>query len=79
MPVGNVEKAAECYVNALRFDFDWGTTGAGSGASFRGGRMFLTSAPFRQHTVVAGRHRLAESRQGAISTYETNRRNRLFH
>ena len=36
IPVSNVDKAAEYYVNVLGFHFDWVTTRVGSGASLRG-------------------------------------------
>ena len=50
IPVSNVEKAAEYYVNVLGFDFDWGNDEGGIGGISQGGcRMFLTNAPFRQY------------------------------
>jgi catechol 2,3-dioxygenase-like lactoylglutathione lyase family enzyme len=36
IPVSNVEKAAEYYVNVLGFSFDWAMTRAGLGAFLRG-------------------------------------------
>ena len=50
IPVRNVEKAAEYYVNVLGFSFDWGNDEGGiAGISQGDCRMFLTNAPFRQH------------------------------
>ena len=50
IPVSNVEKAAEYYVNVLGFQFDWGNDEGGIGGISQGEcRMFLTNAPFRQH------------------------------
>jgi uncharacterized glyoxalase superfamily protein PhnB len=47
IPVSNVEKAAEYYVNALGFHFDWGNDLGGIGGISQGDcRMFLTNAPF---------------------------------
>jgi uncharacterized glyoxalase superfamily protein PhnB len=55
VPVGNVEKAAEYYVNVLGFRFDWGTDHGGIGGISRGAcRMFLTNAPFRQNYATGG-------------------------
>lgn len=49
IPVSNVEKAAEYYVNALGFHFDWGDDKGGIGGISQGEcRMFLTNAPFQQ-------------------------------
>jgi uncharacterized glyoxalase superfamily protein PhnB len=49
IPVSNVEKAAEYYVNVLGFSFDWGNDEGGIGGISQGEcRMFLTNAPFRQ-------------------------------
>src|SRR5690349_19660555 len=49
IPVGNVDKAAEYYVKALGFRFDWGNDQDGIGGISQGEcRMFLTNAPFRQ-------------------------------
>ncbi len=48
IPVSDVDKAAEYYVNALGFHFDWGDDRGGIGGISRGEcRMFLTNAPFR--------------------------------
>src|SRR5215472_14864655 len=48
IPVSNVEKAAEYYVNVLGFHFDWGNDQGGIGGISQGEcRMFLTNAPFR--------------------------------
>ena len=50
IPVSNVEKAAEYYVNVLGFHFDWGNDQGGIGGISQGKcRMFLTNASFRQH------------------------------
>lgn len=50
IPVSNVEKAAEYYVNVLGFHFDWGNDEGGIGGISQGEcRMFLTNAPFRQY------------------------------
>jgi predicted lactoylglutathione lyase len=47
IPVRNVEKAAEYYVNVLGFTFDWGNDEGGIGGISQGDcRMFLTNAPF---------------------------------
>ena len=55
IPVSNVEKAAEYYVNALGFHFDWGDDQGGIGGISQGEcRMFLTNAPFRQHYGSGG-------------------------
>jgi len=49
IPVSNVETAAEYYVNALGFSFDWGDDRGGIGGISQGNcRMFLTNAPFRE-------------------------------
>ena len=48
IPVSNVDKAAEYYVNVLGFSFDWGNDAGGIGGISQGHcRMFLTNAPFR--------------------------------
>jgi uncharacterized glyoxalase superfamily protein PhnB len=48
IPVSNVDKAAEYYVNVLGFSFDWGSDAGGIGGISQGDcRMFLTNAPFR--------------------------------
>jgi uncharacterized glyoxalase superfamily protein PhnB len=50
IPVSNVEKAAEYYVNVLGFQFDWGNDEGGIGGISQGDcRMFLTNASFHQH------------------------------
>ena len=50
IPVSNVEKAAEYYVNALGFHLDWHNPQDGIGGISQGDcRIFLTNAPFRQH------------------------------
>src|SRR5260370_435824 len=50
IPVSNVDKAAEYYVNVLGFHFDWGNDQGGIGGISQGEcRMFLTNAPFCQH------------------------------
>src|SRR5438552_17743353 len=49
IPVSNVEKAAEYYVNVLGFHFDWGDDQGGIGGISQGEcRMFLTNAEFRK-------------------------------
>ena len=48
IPVRNVEKAAEYYVQALGFHFDWGNDEGGIGGISQGDcRMFLTNGAFR--------------------------------
>ena len=48
IPVSNVDKAAEYYVNVLGFSLDWGTDDGGIGGISQGEcRMFLTNALFR--------------------------------
>ena len=48
IPVDNVDKAAEYYVNVLGFHFDWGDDHGGIGGISQGQcRMFLTNARFR--------------------------------
>src|SRR5581483_11218898 len=48
IPVSNVEQAAEYYVNALGFHFDWGNDEGGiAGISQGDCRMFLTNTAFR--------------------------------
>jgi len=55
IPVSNVEKAAEYYVNVLGFHFDWGNDAGGIGGISQGEcRIFLTNATFRQHYGNAG-------------------------
>ncbi|HKD79728.1 MAG TPA: VOC family protein [Candidatus Angelobacter sp.] len=49
IPVSNVVKAAEYYVNALGFHLDWHSEHDGIGGISQGDcRMFLTNAAFRQ-------------------------------
>ena len=49
IPVSNVDKAAEYYVNVLGFHFDWGNDEGGIGGISQGEcRMFLTNTPFCQ-------------------------------
>jgi uncharacterized glyoxalase superfamily protein PhnB len=49
IPVSNVDTAAEYYVKALGFHFDWGNDEGGIGGISQGEcRLFLTNAPFRQ-------------------------------
>src|SRR5579864_4795822 len=55
IPVSNVEKAAEYYVNVLGFHFDWGDDAGGIGGISQGDcRMFLTNAPFRRNYATGG-------------------------
>ena len=55
IPVSNVEKAAEYYVNVLGFRFDWGDDAGGIGGISQGAcRLFLTNAPFREHYATRG-------------------------
>jgi len=55
IPVSDVEKAAEYYVNVLGFHFDWGDDEGGIGGISQGKcRMFLTNAPFRQQYSGGG-------------------------
>jgi len=55
IPVANVEKAAEYYVNVLGFSFDWGDDKGGIGGISQGDcRIFLTNAPFRADYGNAG-------------------------
>jgi uncharacterized glyoxalase superfamily protein PhnB len=55
IPVRDVEKAAEYYVDVLGFCFDWGDNKGGIGGISQGQcRMFLTNAPFREHYSNAG-------------------------
>lgn len=50
IPVDDVEKSVEYYVNVLGFHFDWREKEGGiAGISQGECRMFLTNAPFRQH------------------------------
>lgn len=55
IPVSNVDKAAEYYVNVLGFRFDWGGDADGIGGISQGEcRMFLTNSPFRQSYGTSG-------------------------
>jgi uncharacterized glyoxalase superfamily protein PhnB len=55
IPVSNVEKAAEYYVDVLGFRFDWGNNEGGIGGISQGAcRMFLTNAPFRENYATGG-------------------------
>jgi uncharacterized glyoxalase superfamily protein PhnB len=55
IPVSNVEKAAEYYVNVLGFHFDWGNDEGGIGGISQGDcRMFLTNAQFREKYGTTG-------------------------
>ncbi len=55
IPVSNVDKAAEYYVNVLGFHFDWGDDHGGIGGISQGDcRMFLTNVPFRQEYGTVG-------------------------
>jgi uncharacterized glyoxalase superfamily protein PhnB len=48
IPVSDIDKAAEYYVNVLGFSFDWGNDDGGIGGISQGNcRMFLTNASFR--------------------------------
>ena len=48
IPVSNVDRAAEYYVNVLGFSLDWGGDDGGIGGISQGDcRLFLTNAPFR--------------------------------
>jgi predicted lactoylglutathione lyase len=50
IPVSDVERAAEYYVNTLGFNLDWHNNEDGIGGISQGNcRMFLTNAAFRQH------------------------------
>jgi predicted lactoylglutathione lyase len=54
VPVSNVEKAAEYYVNVLGFHFDWGNDQGGIGGISQGDcRMFLTNARFRENYATS--------------------------
>jgi uncharacterized glyoxalase superfamily protein PhnB len=49
VPVANIDKAAEYYVNALGFTFDWGGEQGGIAGISRGNcRLFLTNTYFRE-------------------------------
>lgn len=50
IPVTNIEKATEYYVNALGFHLDWYSEQDGiAGISQGNSRIFLTDPPFREH------------------------------
>src|SRR5579885_1711499 len=50
LPVRDVDRAAEYYVNVLGFQFDWGNDEGGIGGISQGNcRMFLTNETFRRH------------------------------
>jgi uncharacterized glyoxalase superfamily protein PhnB len=55
IPVKDVEKAAEYYVNVLGFSFDWGNDPGGIGGISQGEcRMFLTNTSFREQYGTTG-------------------------
>jgi uncharacterized glyoxalase superfamily protein PhnB len=55
LPVKNVEKAAEYYVDVLGFQFDWGNDEGGIGGISQGPcRMFLTNTPFHEQYGTRG-------------------------
>lgn len=55
IPVSNVEKSAEYYVNVLGFHFDWGDEKGGIGGISQGEcRMFLANTPFHQGYGTGG-------------------------
>ncbi|HTS63995.1 MAG TPA: VOC family protein [Candidatus Acidoferrales bacterium] len=55
IPVSDVGKAAEYYVNVLGFHLDWGGDQGGIGGISQGEcRMFLTNAQFRQSYGTGG-------------------------
>jgi uncharacterized glyoxalase superfamily protein PhnB len=55
IPVSSVAKAAEYYVSALGFRFDWGDDQGGiAGISQGGCRIFLTNTPFHEHYGTRG-------------------------
>lgn len=55
IPVSNVDKAADYYVNVLGFSLDWGNDRGGIGGISQGEcRMFLTNSSFRQHYGTGG-------------------------
>ena len=55
LPVTNVDKAAQYYVNVLGFSLDWGNDDAGiAGVSQGDCRIFLTNAAFRATDVLKG-------------------------
>src|SRR5436190_16152735 len=55
VPVSNIEKAAEYYVNVLGFRFDWGNDEGGIGGISQGAcRIFLTNEQFRASYGTGG-------------------------
>ena len=55
VPVSNIEKAAEYYVNVLGFRFDWGNDEGGVGGISQGAcRIFLTNEQFRASYGTGG-------------------------
>ena len=55
IPVANVDKAAEYYVNVLGFKFNWGDDKGGIGGISQGDcRIFLTNTDFRSSYGNAG-------------------------
>jgi uncharacterized glyoxalase superfamily protein PhnB len=55
IPVRDVEKAAQYYVDVLGFSFDWGDDRGGIGGISQGAcRIFLTNAEFRESYGTAG-------------------------
>jgi hypothetical protein len=89
IPVSNVVKAAECYVRALGFHFDWGTVvggrpGRGSLLSRRTNRGICASSGSPIRTVINcacsttfpgkwGRSKEAEEHSGRTPEKETSR------
>jgi predicted lactoylglutathione lyase len=55
IPVADVDKAAEYYVNTLGFTFDWGDDQGGIAGISRGNcRLFITNGSFREpHRNIA--------------------------
>lgn len=55
IPVQNVDKAAEYYVNVLGFTYDWGNDEGGIGGISQGDcRMFLTNPSFAETYRTGG-------------------------
>jgi len=55
IPVSNVDRAAQYYVNVLGFNLDWGGDQGGIGGISQGAcRMFLTNARFRDTYATGG-------------------------
>ena len=55
IPVRDVERAAEYYVDVLGFSFDWGDDQGGIGGISQGEcRVFLTNAQFRGQYGTTG-------------------------